>query len=530
MNFNLARVFKKPGHYAATNNQINQRKIRMKIQLKHGYNWDIIPERQRINRRAMAPLFALACLLLLPLGAFAQAGFPLPTPTYGWNMGNTMEPPCGEGCWGGVASQNLINAAANAGFNAVRIPVAWDSHANQQTYQIDPNWLARVKQVVDWCYARNLPVVINCHWDNGWLENNIDGTVNSTIDAKMQAYWTQIATTFANYDSKLLFAGANEPNADTAAEMAELLHYYQTFVNAVRAVGGQNTTRWLVLSGPNTSTTLTYDLFNTLPNDPTPGRLAIEVHEYSPYNFTLMAADESWGNMFYFWGLGYHHPTRLDRNPTWGEEDYLLSEHQKMKTKFVDQGIPVILGEFTAMRRSGYPDLTGSDYNLHLASRTYWHHAVQNIANDHGLKPFFWDVPGVSFDWASGAETDPDNINGLTGGNPLPPPTLCTPSQTSVAALVTVVTGNGKNKRGKATITVTDNCGNPVANATVTGNFTGTFNESGRTGVTGANGVATITTNGKTGGNPSVTFCVSNITKSGLAYTPSANVLTCDNN
>lgn len=494
------------------------------------YQWDVVSERHRMNYSAITQLWALACLLLMPLAAGAQNGFPFPTPTYGWNMGNTMEPPCGEGCWGGVASQNLINAAADAGFNAVRIPVAWDSHANQQTYQIDPAWLARVKQVVDWCYARNLPVLINCHWDNGWLENNIDGTVNPTIDAKVQAYWTQIATTFANYDSKLMFNCANEPNADTAAEMAELLHYYQTFVNAVRAVGGQNTTRWLVLSGPNTSTTLTYDLFNTLPNDPTPGRLAIEVHDYTPYNFTLMTSDQSWGNMFYFWGQGYHHPMRLDRNPTWGEEDYILGEYQKMKTKFVDQGIPVILGEFHATKRTGYPDLTGWDYDLHLASRTYWHYAVQNLANDYGMKPFYWDTPGGFFDWSTGAVRDPDNIIALTGGEPLPPPSICTPSQTSVAALVTVVTGNGGNKRGRATITVTDDCGNPVASATVTGNFSGTFNESGRTGVTGANGVATITTNGKAKGNPSVTFCVSNITKSGLTYNPAANVVTCDAN
>lgn len=494
------------------------------------YHPGILLERQKTNGRRTTPLLALVCLLLLPIVAGAQDGFPLPTPTYGWNMGNTLEPPCGEGCWGPGASQALINGVADAGFNAVRIPVAWNSYANQQTYQIDPAWLARVKQVVDWCLARNLPVLINSHWDGGWLDHSIDGTVDPTIDAKVQAYWTQIATTFADYDSRLMFAGANEPAVHTAAEMAELLHYYQTFVNAVRAVGGQNTNRWLVLSGPNTGTTPTDELFNTLPNDPTPGRLAIEVHEYSPFNFTLMSTDEWWGKMFYFWGEGYHHPTRLDRNPTWGEEDYILNEYLKMKTKFIDQGIPVILGEFTAMKRNGYPDLTGADYNLHLAARTYWHHTVQNIANSLGLKPFFWDIAGVTFNWTSGAVVDPDTVIALTGGDPLPPPTQCTPSQTSVAALVTVVTGNGANRRGQATITVRDNCGNPVANATVTGNFSGTFNETGRTGVTGANGVVTITTNGKAKGNPSVTFCVSNITKSGLTYNPSANVATCASN
>jgi hypothetical protein len=129
MNFNLARVFKKPGHYAATNNQNNQRKIRMKIQLERGYNWDVIPERQRMKGRANALLFALLSLLMLPLAVFAQSGGPFPVPTHGWNLGNTLEPPCGEGCWGPPASQTLINAVADNGFNAVRIPCSWDSNS-----------------------------------------------------------------------------------------------------------------------------------------------------------------------------------------------------------------------------------------------------------------------------------------------------------------------------------------------------------------------------------------------------------------
>ena len=80
-----------------------------------------------------------------------------------------------------------------------------------------PTWLNRVKQVVDWSLAADLTVVINTHWDGGWLENNIGNTVNPTINAKMNSYWTQIANTFAGYDERLLFAAANEPNADTAA-------------------------------------------------------------------------------------------------------------------------------------------------------------------------------------------------------------------------------------------------------------------------------------------------------------------------
>jgi endoglucanase len=189
-------------------------------------------------------MVAMAGLLLLPLAALAQ----LPSPTYGWNLGNTMEPPAGIGSWGPPPTEALIDAVAKAGFNAVRIPCAWDSHADQSTYQIDPAYMARVKQVVDWCYARNLYVVVNDHWDGGWLETHITDTVNRTINAKMRAYWTQIATAFAGYDSHLLFAGANEPNCNTAAEWHTLKTYYSTFIDVVRRTGGNNTSRWLVIA------------------------------------------------------------------------------------------------------------------------------------------------------------------------------------------------------------------------------------------------------------------------------------------
>src|SRR5205823_4350651 len=142
---------------------------------------------------------AIACILMLPVIAFAQ----LPTPTSGWNLGNTLEATCGEGCWGPPATQALINSVAAAGFNTVRIPCAWNTHANTRTYQIDPAYMARVKQVVDWCYAKNLNVVINNHWDGGWFDSSGFRRFDSKINAKVSSYWTQIANTFKNYDSHL---------------------------------------------------------------------------------------------------------------------------------------------------------------------------------------------------------------------------------------------------------------------------------------------------------------------------------------
>src|SRR5687767_14727119 len=105
-----------------------------------------------MNKRKNGLLVSITILSMLPMAALAQ----LPTTTYGWNLGNTLEPPCGEGCWSPPATQSLINTVAANGFNTIRIPVAWDSHANQRTFVIDAAWLTRVKQVVDWSLAAGL--------------------------------------------------------------------------------------------------------------------------------------------------------------------------------------------------------------------------------------------------------------------------------------------------------------------------------------------------------------------------------------
>jgi aryl-phospho-beta-D-glucosidase BglC (GH1 family) len=363
-------------------------------------------------------------ILMLPMVSMAQ----LPTTTYGWNLGNTLEPPCGEGCWAPAATQALINAVAANGFNTIRIPVAWDSHANSRTLVIDAAWLARVKQVVDWSRAAGLTVIINNHWDNGWFDNSGFRRLDSRLNKKMQSYWTQIANTFQGYDSKLLFCAANEPDVDSQAKTNVLLQYYQTFVNAVRATGGTNATRWLILPGPSTNIDRTFDWMNTLPSDPALGRLAIDVHYYDPYQFTLMTADESWGKMFYFWGQGYHSATMTDRNANWGEEQWLNDQFEKMRTKFVDKGVPVLVGEFAAARRVDHPGLAGTELSRHFASRTYFDQQIVSTANLKGLKPVYWDdgwngKDGFQlFDRNTAAVTDADSVRALTGGVALPPP------------------------------------------------------------------------------------------------------------
>ena len=308
----------------------------------------------------------------------------------GFNIGNTMEAIGGETAWGNPQISNaLIQAVKQAGFNAIRLPVSWDQYADQKTGQISAAWLARVKQVVQYCVDNDMYVLVNIHWDGGWLEKNVTADKKDAVNAKQKAYWEQIATTLRDFDEHVMFASANEPDAPDAATTAVLMSYHQTFVDAVRATGGRNAYRVLVVQGPQTNIDLTVKLMPTLPADKVAGRLMAEIHFYEPFNFALMTKDETWGNQAYYWGAPNHSTTDTQHNPTWGEEAYVDTHFASLKTTFVDKGIPVLLGEFAAQRRT---NLTGDALALHLQSRNYYHTYVVKKAVANGVVPFFWDI------------------------------------------------------------------------------------------------------------------------------------------
>jgi endoglucanase len=379
----------------------------------------------RIIRSASKAVLFSTIVIGLPAGTplFGQ----LPTAqdiaaqmTMGWNTGNSLEPPSGETSWGNPKiDQELIDAVSEAGFNVIRIPVAWDSHADQSTLQIDPAWLARVQAVVDYCYEDNLWVILNCHWDGGWLENNVTTDRQESVNEKQEAYWTQIAEWFRDYDEHLLFAGANEPNVDNAGQMAVLMTYHQTFIDAVRATGGNNESRVLVIQGPSTDIDKTGNFMSVMPTDRIENRLMAEVHYYTPWNFCGMTRDETWGKMFYFWGRDYHSTTQPDRNATYGEESAVELNFQKMKTKFVDKGIPVILGEYGVVKRTS---LAEPDLSLHIASREHYYRTVTGSMVRHGLIPVYWDAGNLGnnsmslFNRNDGSIVDPDALDALMEG------------------------------------------------------------------------------------------------------------------
>ena len=356
---------------------------------------------------------------LQPVATNISASTPLPVPTYGWNLGDTL-----EATWG-VANHTAapFYTAANAGFNAVRIPCAWDFNATTNisggvtNYPINPTYMAQVKQTVDYAIAAGMYVVINDHWDDGWLENNIGTNVDPTINAKMNSYWTQIATAFAGYDNHLLFAGANEPNVSNLEEMGTLMFYYQTFVNAVRGVGGNNTNRWLVLQGGGDTTWL-----NAFPTDPTPNRLMVEYHCYTPSQFAILSSDAGWGIAQYFWGPAYHYSADPTRNCVAPEEGSIDAGFQQLTDQYVSKGIPVLVGEFGAASKPSLAATNATEAAWNSASEYYWHKYVAESARGHGLSPFLWSTPGTPFDWTSGAVNDAQLISVLTGGIAPPPP------------------------------------------------------------------------------------------------------------
>jgi endoglucanase len=337
----------------------------------------------------------------------------------GINFGNTMESPV-EGEWvNSKITESYVKFVKQIGFNSVRLPTGWvKSHLSDPTKaKIDPAWLDRVKEVVGWCVANDMYVMLNAHGDWGWLENNVTSLKKDSVNAMQKAIWEQIATAMRDFDEHLIFAGTNEPVAEDAEHMAILDSYHQTFVNAVRATGGRNSHRVLVVQGPRTNGELTYNLMNTLPADPVPNRLMVEIHNYTPATFTLVTdADVSWGNMIYYWGAGNHSTIEPDRNATYGEEDEILDEFQKMKRKFVDKGIPVMLGEYATWRRTtGLGKPVPQDMDMHNKSVNYWATYVTKQAKAHGLVPFWWEI-GFMLDRANNVVKDQPMLDAIIEG------------------------------------------------------------------------------------------------------------------
>jgi endoglucanase len=120
----------------------------------------------------------------------------------GLNIGNTLEATGGETNWGNPKIANeLIQLAKKSGFNAIRLPCSWNQYADATTAEIKVSWMNRVKEVVQYCVNNDMYVILNIHWDGGWLENNCTPEKQEDNNAKQKAFWQQIATNFRDFDT-----------------------------------------------------------------------------------------------------------------------------------------------------------------------------------------------------------------------------------------------------------------------------------------------------------------------------------------
>jgi len=307
----------------------------------------------------------------------------------GLNLGNSLEAIGGETAWGNPqATQALFNSFKAAGFKSVRIPVSWAQYADAND-NISATWMARVTQVVNYAKNAGLYAIINIHWDGGWMVPTY--AQQATVDARITKFWTQIANNFRNYDDTLLFAGTNEVHVDgvystpTTENLAVQNGFNQAFVDAVRATGGNNLARHLVVQGYNTNIAWTVS-YLTVPTDSASNRLMVEVHDYDPYDFTLSSSDTiwQWGNI----------ATSAANTETWANESYVDGQFASLKSRFVDGlGIPIVLGEYAAQARLSVDNAQ--------TYRTYWDKYITHSAWTHGAVPIYWDA-GATGDHSSG--------------------------------------------------------------------------------------------------------------------------------
>lgn len=315
----------------------------------------------------------------------------------GINLGNTFEAygdwvdQWGDGsvesyvtCWGSpIITREMIEGFAEEGFGVLRIPVHWFNLMGED-YTLSPEYLASVKQTVDWALDAQLYVIINIHHD----EDGFFAGFPQNREASMAAYskiWTQIAQAFRDYDQRLILESLNEEGCWDSlwnrwggtrgkAEAYELLNAInQTFVDTVRGTGGNNERRHLLIAGYGTDIAATCDPMFRMPQDPAE-RCAVSVHYYTPPGFAILEEDAFWGKAARTWG-------------TEEEQAELAMYMDMLKESFVDKGIPVIIGEYGCPKNNKDPE----------AVRRYLS-AVCAAVYERQMCPILWDVTGLHYD------------------------------------------------------------------------------------------------------------------------------------
>lgn len=304
----------------------------------------------------------------------------------GWNLGNQFDAHnnevASETAWGNPKVQSvLFEKLAAAGVKTVRVPVTWLGHVGAApNYTIDAAWLDRVYEVVGFANNAGLNVIVNIHHDGAdaahWLDIKSTDVTNS-IKNQISAMWTQIATRFADKGSEVMFETFNEIHdggwgwgsnrSDGGQQYKRLNEWNQLAVDAIRATGGNNATRWIGVPGYCTNPDLTMEHF-VLPTDAA-GKLAVAVHYYDPFDYTLEDKFSEWGH------------TGKDV-ASYGDEAAMCNVFGKLKSKFIDNGMPVYFGEVGCVHRASAAA---------EAFRIYYLEYLYKACRTYGIPAIFWD-------------------------------------------------------------------------------------------------------------------------------------------
>ncbi len=302
----------------------------------------------------------------------------------GWNLGNTLDAYMSnanseplesygleaETCWGNPkTTKAMIEAVKAKGFNTIRVPVTWFQHVDKNNgYKIDEAWLARVKEIVDYCYDLDMYVILNLHHEEPYVNRATLGADYEELTDFVSSLWKQIANTFKDYDQRLVFEIMNEPRAKgtdhewwgpTKEETDTINKINADALEVIRGTGDDNNdTRLVMMPGYCASSDTSMMSKIVVPDDE---YVAVSVHAYSPYNFTMNAEVKD-------------HSTFTAAYAT-----ELTSILDGIRKTFGDKDIPVVLGEFSS-----------SNYN-NTEARVEWAEAYISQTKEMGIPCVLWD-------------------------------------------------------------------------------------------------------------------------------------------
>ena len=311
----------------------------------------------------------------------------------GWNLGNSLDATGGSGLdtetsWSNPkTTQALIDKVKSLGFNTVRVPVSWGKHVSDDNYTIDSAWLARVKEVVDYCYKNDMYVILNIHHDTkssasasgaGYYPRS---SAYSSSEKFVTSVWSQVAEYFKDYDYHLIFETLNEPRLigsdsewyfskwSVPSEVKDAIDCInklnQKAVDTIRATGSNNRGRLIMCPGYDASIDGATVSGFKLPTDISgnKNRIAVSVHAYSPYNFAMNIDTSKGATSTYSSSI----------------KEELQSLFSTLKSNFRDKGIPVVIGEF------------GSTDKNNTAERVKWATDYTALAKKNNIPCALWD-------------------------------------------------------------------------------------------------------------------------------------------